>query len=175
MAATCGWNNEERGGEGQGGVEVQDPWQRAVHSCRRLIYAGSCFLHVIVSLAQLEHAHSGRWCPQQVSKMNRHIWGLGSVSTLLGIAYNFINDSVTWFQPFIIWDRGNDPLFSSYFQLSRGECTLWLHIVCFNHRGWEEKKNMIKQGFGCRLTLESLKEECSFIWVGFNTWCGINT
>ena len=46
------------------------------------------FCRPLFLAAQLENPHSGRGCPQQVSKVNSHIWrGAGggqSVSTLLG-------------------------------------------------------------------------------------------
>ena len=67
-------------GKVKGWVEGQVPGQRALNPCRRLIYAGSSFPQVVVS--QIEHPHSGKGCPQQVSKGNSHIWGVrvGGVS-----------------------------------------------------------------------------------------------
>ena len=93
-AGTCGRNNEGGGGEGQGRGGGSSPLTEGSTPCRRLIYVGSCFPPAIVSSAQLELPHSGRACrsgpwlhpsPQQASKVNSHVWGVGvSASILLG-------------------------------------------------------------------------------------------
>ena len=41
------------------------------------------FRRPLLLAAQLEPPHSGRGCPQQVSKMNIHIWGLGRSGYIL--------------------------------------------------------------------------------------------
>ena len=47
------------------------------------------FRRQLFPAAQLEHPDSGRGCPQQVSKVNSHIWGVaGPISVLLG-TYHF--------------------------------------------------------------------------------------
>ena len=69
---------EKEEGKVKGWVEGQVPGQRALNPCRRLIYAGSSFPQVVVS--QIEHPHSGKGCPQQVSKGNSHFGEFGGYS-----------------------------------------------------------------------------------------------
>ena len=85
MEGTCGRNNEEGGGEGQAtqynfGVGGQVPWQRSVNLYKWLIYAAFVFHRPLFLVAHLEHPHSRKGCPQQVSKVDSHMSGWGSVS-----------------------------------------------------------------------------------------------
>ena len=83
----------------------REGWQRAGSPCRWLIY--------------VPHSRKGcRPCsgpypyPQKVFKVNSDLRGVGVCLHPPG------NLS---FQPFVIWDRSNGPLFCSYFLLTRGD------------------------------------------------------
>ena len=114
MAGTCGRNNAEGGGEGQGRDGGWVPWQRAVNSWRWLIYVGSCFLQAIISCCTTW----GSTFQERVSiavfqGKQPHFWG--SVGVYLCPPENLS------FQPFVIWNREDGPLFRSYFLLARGD------------------------------------------------------
>ena len=86
---------------------------------------------------QLEHPHSGKGCPQQVSRCTAILGG--SVSILLG----------TYHSSLLLYGIGV-TVFSSLatFCWLGATSTGFLNIVGSYYGGWEEKKNTIKQGFG---------------------------
>ena len=88
VAGICGWSSRQKlvaGMRRDRGFQSIDRGP-LVNPCSSKSMQAVVFCRPLLLAAQLEHSYSGRGRPQQVSRVNRHIWGVGgSVSILLRI------------------------------------------------------------------------------------------